>query len=119
MFFIFALVAIVVSLLIDAKTGVDRPRASIVAAVVFAIPVGIVYLALGRFIVIDSSRGISKPTIFWKSERSMIPFDDIRSYSIVYLMEDDTKVTGVMIRPPKERPFAIWTTGPLSVPQRF
>jgi hypothetical protein len=100
-FSIFVLILVVVSFLVDAKPGVDRPRASIVAAVVFAIPSGIVFFALGRFIVIDSSRGISKPTIFRKSERNMIPFDDIKSYSIVYLMEDDTKVAGVIIRTTK------------------
>lgn len=97
-FSIFTLVLVVVSVLVDAKPGVDRLPASIVLAVVFSIPVGIIYFTPGRFIVIDSSRGMSKPTIFRKSERSMIPFDDIKNYSIVYLMEDDTKVTGVMIR---------------------
>ncbi|MHA2136112.1 MAG: hypothetical protein ACXAEN_22275 [Candidatus Thorarchaeota archaeon] len=101
LFSIFTLVLVVVSLLVDAEPGVDGARASIVAAVFFSIPVGVVYFSLGRFVVIDSLRGMSKPTIFRKSERRMIPFDDIRSYSIVYLMEDDTKVTGVMIRTTK------------------
>ncbi len=97
-FSIFALIVVVLSLLLDAKPGVDRARASVVAAIVLSIPAGIVYFALGRFVVIDSSKGISRPTIFGRSEQHMIPFDDISSYSTVYLMEDETKVAGVIIR---------------------
>jgi hypothetical protein len=96
-FSIFTLVLVVISVLVDPKPGVDRLRASIVLAVVFSIPVGILYFTLGRFIVIDSSEGISKPTIFRRSQPSMIPFDNIESFSIVYLMEDDTKITGIMV----------------------
>ena len=75
----------------------EQARAYIGLFAFFAILAAALYYGPGRWVVIDPSRGISKPSILLKSRRSYISLDSIRTYSKIFSIDDDTKVVGIIV----------------------